>query len=410
MLNNASNREFNSIFHHYFDRNNNFNCYVTFNFLEFIKSQSEFPQIYNQKILERLQFRFYLQNEDKTSIKEIKNISKYNLFSNESIITFFLMYDTENIKGNYQVKCTINFEDEFYNFINNTPISEASEYFNLTEYEYVTIVSQLKPIMDTKYINQFKPSNLAMVYEFFSDFINFYDKDVKISNLFDIYKNSINFETYSKFIQDKESEKQYTYDSTLPITKYIKDQKIYDLVFNLEEKKGNLNNYLDLSLSLLNNSKNRDDYKKTSSSNNIFLKNAANTNIKKASINPYNFIDSLQSTACETNIFADITIELFKDSDILYITTFLDNYDFLKVDDFWTSNYENMPVYLLDIATKYTVYYLEKIDENSMYEDWKLLTKGSLNSLKQGKYLCMICADRDYVSKELIENYFILEK
>ena len=410
MLNDASNREFNSTFHHYFDRNDNFNCYVIFNFLEFIKSKSEFPQIYNEKILEKLQFRFYLQNEDATNIKEIKNVSKYRLFENNSIITFFLVHDAKKIKGNYQIKCTINFEDEFYNFISNTPVDEASQYFNLTEYEYATIVSQLKPIMDVKYVNQFKPSNLSMVYELFSDFIKFDDKSVKISNLFDIYKNSISFLTYSKFIKDKEAEKQYTYDSTLPITKYIKDQKTYDLKFNLKEKKGNLNNYLDLSLSLLKNSTNRDNYKKTSSLNNIFLKNITNKNKNKRTVSPYNFIDSLQSTVCETNIFADITTESFKDSDILYITTFLDNYDFLRIDDFWTNSYENLPVYLLDIATKYTVYYLDDINKYSMYEIWKPLTKDSLNLLNQGKYLCMICADKEYVNKELIENYFILEK
>ena len=410
MLEDALNKEFNSVFHHYFDRDEIFNCYVSFNFLNFMQTYTEFPQIYNEQILNNLQFRFFLQNENASSIKEIKNVSRYNLFENESIITFLLEHDSKKIRGNYQVKCVINFEDEFYNFITSTPPDVACTYFGLTEYEYVSIMSQLKLIMDVRYINQFAPSNLARTYEFYSDFIKFTDKNIMVSNLFDIYRKIISFRSYNKFISDKESEKQYTYDSTVPITKYIKDQKIYNLTFNIKEKTGDYKSYLDLSLSLLDNSTNRFDYKKTSALKNTFLKDVTNINNKKKAINTYDFISSIQSTTCETNIFSDIEEEVFKDSDILYVSTFLDNYGFLKTDEFWTSNYENMPVYLLDIATKYNVYYLEEIKSESMYESWKPLTKDSLNLLNQGKYLCMICADKDYINKELIENYFILEK
>jgi hypothetical protein len=45
-----------------------------------------------------------------------------------------------------------------------------------------------------------------------------------------------------------------------------------------------------------------------------------------------------------------------------------------------------------------------------MYETWEPLTKESLNLLNNGRYLCMISADKDYINDEIIENYFILEK
>jgi hypothetical protein len=415
LLNDDLNTQFNTIFHHYFDRGDNLNCYVSFNFINFIKSSSEFPEIYDDanflsKILEQVQFRFYLQNENATNIKEIKNISRYRIFPDQPIITFFLRHDVKQIKGNYQIRCLINFEDQFYKFINEVPPNEACVYFNLSEYQYSTIISDLKLIIEKKFINQFQPSNLAQTYEFYSDYIKIVDKSIKVSNLFDIYRNIITFEAYDNFIRQKELEKQYTYDSILPITKYIKDQKIYDLIFGLKTKTGNLNNYLDLSLSLLFNSLNRSDYKKTSSLENIFLENIVQTKPNKKAINPYDFISSLQSTACETSIFSALDIEKFKESDILYIATFLENYDFLRVDDFWTSDYKNMPVYLLDIATKYNVYYLSKINDDSMYETWEPLTKESLNLLNNGRYLCMISADKDYINNEIIENYFILEK
>ena len=414
MLNNILDKSFNSTFHHYFDRDDNFNCYVSFNFIEFMKYNSQYPQIYNDenlvsKILDLLQFRFFLQNTDFTNILEIKEVSKIDLFSNNNLTTFFIKHDSKKIRGDYQLRCQINFEDQFYNWSTNTSVTEASKYFNLTEYQYVVFIKDARQIIETKFTTQFKPSNLARTYEFFSDFIKFKDKQVKASNLYDIYKQKISYQEYVNFINNKEIEKQATYYSNLPLIKYIKDGLEYDLKFDLKNKTGDVKNYLDLTLSLLSDSKNRDDYKKTSSLNNIYIKNLM-SNRKVESVKTYEYISAIQSTACETDIYSNISTESFKDSDILYVATFFDNYDFIQVNDLWENEYRNIPVYILDIATKYNVYYLEKIEEKSLYEKWNLLTKDALNVLSTGTYLCMISSDRDFINNNIMENYFLLEK
>lgn len=141
--------------------------------------------------------------------------------------------------------------------------------------------------------------------------------------------------------------------------------------------------------------------------NNIYL---TTVDLKKnrASIKPYETITSLQSTACDNKIFNQTQINQLIDSDILYICNFIDNFN-IDLNDFWLEDYKKLPVYLLEVKTKYNIYFLEKINESSMSETWTLLTNEKLNNLNAGKYLCMITTQNSDVQKNLIENYFILE-
>ena len=72
--------------------------------------------------------------------------------------------------------------------------------------------------------------------------------------IFILFPSSLHIVTLSLSIHTR-------WPNTIKGEKYIKDQKIYNLTFNIKERTGNYENYLDLSLSLLNNSTNRFDYK-----------------------------------------------------------------------------------------------------------------------------------------------------
>ena len=51
-----------------------------------------------------------------------------------------------------------------------------------------------------------------------------------------------------------------------------------------------------------------------------------------------------------------------------------------------------------------------KLNDQSLNEDWRQLTKEELTNLSSGRYLCMISVDKPYIQNSIIENYFVLEK
>ena len=96
--------QFSSIYHHsnkeytclYFDRNNNLNCYVSFNFIEFLKTYSSFPEIYDDPAFsasDLLRFDFLLQSNN-NKLTKATNVEQINLLNNSNILTFFINLDT----------------------------------------------------------------------------------------------------------------------------------------------------------------------------------------------------------------------------------------------------------------------------------------------------------------------------
>ena len=100
----------------------------------------------------------------------------------------------------------------------------------------------------------------------------------------------------------------------------------------------------------------------------------------------------------------------FIDSDVLYLTAFLSNFDIIDINEYWSSDIKLLPVYLLEILTNYKVYYIKELNDQSLNEDWRQLTKEELTNLNSGRYLCMISVDKPYIQNSIIENYFVLEK
>lgn len=410
---NKNYRLFNTPFHYHFDRDDNLNCYLSFSIKEFIKAYSSFPEIYDDpnfttNILNLLEFKFLLESVDK-KIVNAESVELMNMFDNLSIITFYSKFTSATIPQNFLIKVVVKFRDGFYDYLVKIANNEIINPLLILPAGDINVFSKtLKLNFDKKYTNFYKPTNESSEYEFISDYIKLVDRKIKISNLYDIYSPAINYQNYLTFLIKKELEKQELYDGRVPITSYIKDKIIKYLNFNLKEKTGEVDNHLDLSLSLLSNLNNRMNYKRLSFSNNIFINDTRK--IDKTTLLPSDTISSLQSNSCENEIMKTQQEQEFKDSDILYLTTFLSNFDIIDINEYWADNIKIIPIYLLEILTNYNVYYLSDINEQNMHETWKQLTKQELNNLNVGKYLCMISADKPYIQNSMIEKYFVLEK
>ena len=116
---NKNHRLFNTPFHYYFDRNNNLNCYVSFNFIEFLKTYSSFPEIYDDpafSALNLIQFDFLLQSSNNKLIKAT-NTQQINLYNNPNIITFFINFDSSTIPNEFFIKGVLKYKDGFYDYL-----------------------------------------------------------------------------------------------------------------------------------------------------------------------------------------------------------------------------------------------------------------------------------------------------
>ena len=403
------------MFHFYFDRNDDFNCYMSFNIIEFLKFNSQFPEIYDNDefafyIKNSLKFNFYLQNNDNKNF-EFDHYETVKLFESDEVITFFLHSETKKLVGKYLVKCLVTFEDGFYEYLVNSLDGKIDgPLFGLTESKFQILAKEIKVILDKKNTNQKGICNLQRTYEFFSDYINFEKKEIKVSNLYEIFSKILSVKSFNDFITLKETSKQTIYNGTVPITSYIKDTKSLDLDFKLKDKTGSISNHLDLSISLLNNLKNKLDYKQAGFIENIFLPEKIVRQVPRTEIKPYETILSVQSDACDNSLFIKPVIKELLDSDIILMATFLNNFGIIDINEYWVDNIPLLPVYLIEILTKYNIFYLKEINESSMYETWLPLTKDILNNLGADRYLCMISVDKMYIQNSLIENYFILEK
>lgn len=414
-------RIFNSPFHFYFDRNENFNCFVTFNVYEFLKNYSTYPQIYDieefyRQVLSSFNIEFYLLLEDKDSIRlhteqliKISDTQIVDLFNNNKLKTYLLNFDARSINRNYRVKGKISFSDKIYSYIQQFLQGNVTNtLFADDKKTFLDIANTFRNAHEKKYYNTFNSFIPNSTHEFYSEVINFSKKSIKVSNLYEIFAPFINRDTLRNFIKTSETVKNVTYDGNLPINSYILDKQFYSLNYDVGKKVGNPENYLKLSMSLLDNSKNRTDYKRYSYENNLFLVNDVTKRKSNETQKTYEYISAVQSTACENSITKNSTVPELLGSDVLLTSTFLDNYPILNFNEYWIGEPNKIPIYLLEILTKYNVMYLTDTTE-SLDEKWQQLTKDKLENLTSGKYLCMISADQDYIQNNIIENYFVLE-
>lgn len=418
---NKTTRIFNSPFHFYFDRNENFNCFITFNVYEFLKNYSTYPQIYDieefyRQVLSSFNIEFYLSLEDKDSIRlhteqliKISNTQIVDLFNNNKLKTYLLNFDARSINRSYRIKGKISFSDKIYSYIQQFLQGNVTNtLFADNKKTFLDIANTFRNAHEKKYYNTFNSFIPNSTHEFYSEVINFSKKSIKVSNLYEIFAPFINRDTLRNFIKTSETVKNITYDGNLPINSYILDKQFYSLNYDVGKKIGNPENHLKLLMSLLDNSKNRSDYKRYSYENNLFLVNDITKRKLNETQKTYEYISAVQSTACENPITKNNIIPELLGSDILLTSTFLDNYPILNFNEYWVGEPNKIPIYLLEILTKYNVMYLTDTTE-TLDEKWEQLTKDKLENLTSGKYLCMISADQDYIQNNIIENYFVLE-
>lgn len=411
---NKNNRIFNSPFHFFFDRNDNFNCFVSFNFYEFLKNYATYPELYEidefyNLVKSSVILEFYLVLEDKDSIRlhteqqiKIQNLQEINLLNNAKITSYILNIPTTNINRKYTIKGVVTFSGNTYTYLQqfldrNIDLQLFSE------------AHKIKDTFEKKYYNSFSSFVPSSTYEFYSDVIDFSKKLTKVSVLHKIFNTAISRQTLSEHIQTYETIKGVKYDGNLPITTFIVDNREYSFNYNIQAKQGSTDEYLRLSMSLLNNLINRKDYKKFSYANNIYLLDNLAETKNNETVKPYEYISAIQSDACESEVQQSVKVPALLDSDILLVSTFFDNFSIIKPDDFWVEDTKAISVYLLELLTKYNIVYLSNIDSSTLNESWSQLTKEELQNLNSGKYLCMISADQDYIQNSIIENYFILE-
>lgn len=399
-------RLYNSNFHYYFDRNNNFHSYVFFNFVEFYKDYFPNAYFYTQYddfvefIKNNIIFNFYLQDDSNTKILNFENAVILPYYS-QNFLFFKITKNAIQYSEKFKIVCRISFEDQFYNYISsdkNNPILIQNPY------EYEIYKNYTKNILDKKYVNDYKPINLKQTYEFESENINFSENVYKVSNLYEIFSENISLTNYTNFIDKYENIKKISYSGRVPLTSYIKQKNVYNLNFDIENKKGDSSNHLELILATINHNKTI-DYKETS-----FLKNTFIDEERKAptkTIKMFDHITSIESNSCEIELFKEQKLKELLGTNILYVSTFFDSFD-IKDYSYWIEDYNLLPVYILELMTDYNIYYLSNIDENSLFEEWTPLLKTSLSDLKNTYCLCKIVSNNNILQDYLIENYFML--
>ena len=420
---NIKNKIFHGPFHNYFDRNDNFHCYVNFNIYQFIKHYSSFPQIYDNEqfwnnISNLILFDFYLVSEIEEQVTNTQKIKKINfqdvetinLYDSNRVLTFHVNTDTSNLRGKYLLKGVVRFQDKFYEYLKQFLSGQINDVFlgldkNIVTYKAETIVNSF----DKKYINQFKPLNLPSTYEFVSDYINFVDRSIKIINLGDSYRQNLTLSEFNNFIQINEKEREKVLDGVVPLTSCIIDNVNSPLTFNVVTKQGSIPEYLNLSMSILDKMKNRENYVNYNYGNNLFINNQTTKSKRKEERKSYEAINSIQSTACEDTITYTNELPKLAESKILFISTFFDNFSNILIDNYWAENPEILPAYLFDIVTRFNIFYLSDFSETNMKEKWNQLTKENISNLNKKRYLCKITTDNLHIQDNLIENYFVLE-
>lgn len=379
-----------------------------FNLVEFLKYNSSEPEIYDipgflEIIKNSIKFNFFLIDDNGKSYK-IDDVKEMGIFDNQDILSFLIKIDASSVAGKYYVRGEILYTDKFYDFLSIKQLT--SDINSADRYQENIYINQLKNILDIKYTNQCKPYNLNQQYEFISEYVLIDNKQTKISNLYDIFSETVKKEDFDNFIGSIEVSKGQSYDGFVPLTKYLFNDQEIELDYNFINKNGNISSYLNLSMSLLNQ---RDfDYKQIDFLKNIFNNDKKLSKKSEKNIKMFETISSLQSDSRIKQVFSNQTITEILDSDILYISSFFDNFN-INIDNFWASDYKLLPIYLLEIMTTYKIYYLKEINKFSMFEVWSELTNQERQNLQKGKYLCTFAADNVQVQNNIIENYFILE-
>jgi hypothetical protein len=398
-------------FSFYFDRGKNINVVFSFNFMNLIMDTiNVHDSNFLQTIKDDYKIRVFLtrQEEYGNYLQEFDDVSKTNLLNNLEIDSYFCKKYVGDLKGKYNILVKIYYGQEMQKYID---FELSKKHLDITERNHF---SNIKIINEPKYaFFEQKSSNLYSEYNFISENIDMNFDKYFILNLYEIYQNNIEFQTIYDFLSLQEKQRGIPFDGTLATNYFYDKNSVSRLDYDFNNNRGITAEYFKLLTKIFSRSPEQDRYNKINFIDNVFIQENEKTARKKTIQDYERLVDSLTSTSCENNLFQDYNEKKhmsLETLDILLLSLCYNKYKDLNIDNFWKENISLLPVYILDKHTKYKLYFLSKIENKSMTQEWSLLDKTNLENLKEGRYLCKISTNDVYLSNSLLENYFILNK
>lgn len=394
-------RKFYDKLHFYFDRDKSLNIIFTLNFVELLKDRGGIPEDFivenQQSILQNLFVDITLLNNENAETKELETPTQISLFKNNKLITFVSKTSISALLGGkYKIRVDIRFPNYVHQYLSGHP-------------EDVDL-SSLKLILEQP-ISRFayNATNFLGFYNFESDTLQIKKEYCNSFNLYDIYQGIIRYSTYKRFVETQSELRGVSYDGVVPVSKFTLENRLHSLVYNLETKIGNKDEYQNLLMGLLQKKSPIYSYENFSYGENLFLKQGRVGSTD--SISAFERIESLSSDTCGNELFSKLeTDTAILGSDILLLSMYYKMFPTLEGMEFWKDDFGLIPVYLLNIFSPCDIYYLSSINENSMSNSWERLTNATLDNLDSGNYLCMISSRQEFLNESLLENYFILVK
>lgn len=394
-------RKFYDKLHFYFDRAKNLNLLFTLNFVELLKEKGGIPEEFivenKQAMLRNLFVDIAILDKGNVVVKGLETPTQISLFKNNKLVTFTSKTSISDLLGGkYKIRVDVRFPNYVHQYLSDNPESVDLSHLKL-------IIEE--PISRFAY----NATNLFGSYSFESDILHIRKDTSNTFNLYDIYQGAIRYSVYKSFIESQSELRGISYDGVVPVSKFVLENQLYPLVFNLETKEGNKKDYQNLLMGLLQKESPIYDYEHLSYGNSLFLEQGRVSSTD--SVSSFERVDSLSSDACGNDLFSEITeAPEVVGSDILFLSTYYKAFPTLDGIEFWKDDFRLIPVYLLNIFSPCDIYYLSSINENSMSDSWERLTNTTLDNLGSGNYLCMISSKHEFLNNSLLENYFILVK
>lgn len=407
-----NNKTYYDDFVYYLDRGKNLNVIFSFNFSKFVLDANEkLYGIFSDFNKDNYQIKVFLtKNQDfKNYIELFDSVEKINL-NNIYVDSYMCKKNVNNLNGKYKVLVRISYSSLKNQYIDyQLPAAftyDTAEYNNL---KYEKILNEVK----YAFFEQ-KSSNLDNQYMFYSQDIEIDFNKKFVFNLYDIYSDTITYTNLFNYLSALEVERGIKFDGSLTTNNYL-DKEIKKLDFNFINNSGDKTNYYSLMAKVFQNSLDQLNYNDINYVKNVFIQKERRDRNRKEAIPTYETLaGSLTSTACENNLFNDTTQNVstttFKETDPLLLSFVYDNINNIEINDFWKDDITLLPVYFLDVQTKYKIYYCSELQTDSMTQVWKVLDKQAMENLSSGNYLCKIINESEYLSNHLMEDVFILSK
>lgn len=408
-----TNKTYYDDFVYYLDRGKNLNVIFSFNFSKFILDNipgSNLSFAFLNKDKYRIKIFLTKEQQFKNYIELFDSYDKTFLSTNGFYIdTYTCKKNVSNLNGKYKVLVMVSYASLRNEFINNELLNNQNNSAVYNNLKYEKILNEVK----YAFFEQ-KSNNLDNQYTFYSEDIEIDFNKKFVFNLYDIYSDTITYTNLFNYLSSLETDRGITFDGSLTTNNYL-DKEIKKLDFNFINNSGDRINYYKLMTKVFQNSNDQINYNDINYVKNVFIQTKRRDRNRKETVPTYETLsDSLSSTACENNLFNDtaqnVTITTTKQTDPLLLSFVYDNINNIQIDEFWKNDITLLPVYFLDVQTKYKIYYLKELQTDSMTQIWNVLDKQTMENLSSGNYLCKIINESEYLSNHLMEDVFVLSK